>query len=88
MTGGHDVLNVDILSDWPNDLPSELDQSQMDALRRILSKRMAIVQGPAGTGKTHTSVIAIKLLLENMNSNEPPIILAAHTNHALDQLLR
>ena len=60
----------------------------MDALRRILSKRMAIVQGPPGTGKTHVSVIAIKLLLENMTSDDPPIILAAHTNHALDQLLR
>lgn len=83
-----DVLNVDILKAWPNGLPSGLDASQTEALQRIITKRLAIVQGPPGTGKTHVSVIAIRLMLENMASNEPPIIVAAHTNHALDQLLR
>ena len=79
---------MDILNDWPTDLPSDLDESQMEALTRILAKRLAIVQGPPGTGKTHVSVIAIRLLLENMAPEDPPILLAAHTNHALDQLLR
>ena len=60
----------------------------MDALRRILTKRLAIVQGPPGTGKTHVSVIALRLLLENLAAEDPPIIISAHTNHALDQLLR
>lgn len=87
-SGGKDVLNVDILAEWPNHLPSQLDVSQMEALRRIIAKRLAIVQGPPGTGKTHVSVIAIKLLLENMAVEDPPILVAAHTNHALDQLLR
>ena len=81
-------LNVDILNNWPADGLPELDQSQLSALQRILTKKMAIVQGPPGTGKTYVSVIAVKLLLENMRPGEPPIILAAHTNHALDQLLR
>jgi len=85
---GQDVRNVNILENWPSNLPSELDASQVEALRRILTKRLAIVQGPPGTGKTHVSVIAIRLLLENMTSDDPPIIIAAHTNHALDQLLR
>lgn len=60
----------------------------MDALIRILTKRLAIVQGPPGTGKTHVSVVALRLLLENLGPEDPPIIIAAHTNHALDQLLR
>lgn len=60
----------------------------MDALKCILAKRLAIVQGPPGTGKTHVSVIALRLLLENMSAKDPPIIVSAHTNHALDQLLR
>ena len=60
----------------------------MDALKRILAKRLAIVQGPPGTGKTHVSVVALRLLLENMRSEDPPLIVSAHTNHALDQLLR
>ncbi len=34
------------------------------------------------------SVIALEFLLRNMGQADPPIILAAHTNHAVDQLLR
>ena len=85
---GDEVLNVNVLEKWPAELPSALDTSQMDALRRILTKRLAIVQGPPGTGKTHVSVIALRLLLENLAAEDPPIIISAHTNHALDQLLR
>ena len=85
---GNSFLNVDILKNWPSDGLPELDQSQLSALHRILTKKLAVVQGPPGTGKTHVSVIAVKLLLENMRPGDPPIILAAHTNHALDQLLR
>lgn len=85
---GDEVLNVNILEEWPAGLSSALDTSQMDALRRILTKRLAIVQGPPGTGKTHVSVIALRLLLENLAVGDPPIIISAHTNHALDQLLR
>ena len=83
-----DVLNVDVLNEWPSNLPSQLDSSQMDALRRIIAKRLAIVHGPPGCGKTHVSVNAIQVLLENMTPEDPPILVAAHTNHALDQLLR
>lgn len=83
-----DVANVDILEAWPDNLPSGLDASQTAAIHRILAKRLAIVQGPPGTGKTHVSVTAIRLMLENMAPNDPPILVAAHTNHALDQLLR
>lgn len=87
-TAGDEVLNMNILEEWPAGLSSDLDASQMDALKRILAKRLAIVQGPPGTGKTHVSVIALRLLLENLGAEDPPIIISAHTNHALDQLLR
>jgi helicase required for RNAi-mediated heterochromatin assembly 1 len=79
--------NVNILSDWPNEPLGDLDQSQWKALRQILSKKLAIVQGPPGTGKTHVSVAALKILLSNVGEWEPPIVVAAQTNHALDQLL-
>lgn len=39
-------------------------------------------------GKTYVSVVALRVLLENKRDDDPPIIVAAHTNHALDQLLR
>ena len=54
----------------------------------MLTKQLAIVQGPPGTGKTHVSVVAIETMHRNLQSGDPPIIVAAHTNHALDQLLR
>lgn len=38
--------NVDVLRQWPKRPTSELDASQLQALRRILTKRLAIVQGP------------------------------------------
>ena len=83
-----EYLNVDVLNAWPEDPPSELDDSQLAALQRIITKRLAIVQGPPGTGKTHVSVVALKALLQNMTADSPPIIIAAHTNHAVDQILR
>ena len=54
----------------------------------MLTKRLAVVQGPPGTGKTHVSVVALQILLGNMQNGSPPIIIACQTNHALDQLLR
>lgn len=78
---------VNILQRWPIP-PESLDKSQWKALQQILAKRLSIVQGPPGTGKTHVSVVAIKTLVANMGPKDPPIIIAAQTNHALDQLLR
>ncbi len=65
-----------------------LDESQLLGLRRIVSQELAIVQGPPGTGKTYTSVEAIKTMVANRRRHGgPPILVAAQTNHALDQLL-
>lgn len=66
---------------------TSLDDSQLDAVVRIVSKELAIIQGPPGTGKTFTSVKALKVLMDNRQPGDPPIIVAAQTNHALDQLL-
>ncbi|KAF2843206.1 P-loop containing nucleoside triphosphate hydrolase protein [Patellaria atrata CBS 101060] len=99
----HEFARLDILGDWPSNpwkqlTPDErdevrhitppLDDSQLEALQRILTKRFAIVQGPPGTGKTFISVAALKILLNNISKDDPPIIVACQTNHALDQLLR
>lgn len=85
---GEDSLeNVDILGQWPEIKQTSLDQSQMDALRRIVTKSLAMVQGPPGTGKTFTSISALRIMLGNLGPDDPPIIVAAQTNHAVDQLL-
>lgn len=74
-----------------------LDESQMDALRQMLTKELALVQGPPGTGKTHVSVMALRIMLRKMEEQRqladpgvviPPLIVTCQTNHALDQLLR
>ncbi|KAL8901018.1 MAG: hypothetical protein Q9207_005411 [Kuettlingeria erythrocarpa] len=81
--------HIDIVNgQWPDASKTQLDASQLAALRRILTKELAIVQGPPGTGKTHVSVLALKVLVQNKRQADPPIIVSAHTNHALDQLLR
>ncbi|KAG9242476.1 P-loop containing nucleoside triphosphate hydrolase protein [Calycina marina] len=78
--------NVDILA---KPLPllrgSLMDTSQWSACKRMMTKALAIVQGPPGTGKTFTSVETLKALIGKSDSNV--IMVAAQTNHALDQLL-
>ncbi|KAI0542816.1 P-loop containing nucleoside triphosphate hydrolase protein [Xylaria digitata] len=67
---------------------TNLDNSQLSAVHRILTKELAIIQGPPGTGKTFTSVQALQILLESQQERgSNAIIVAAQTNHAVDQLL-
>lgn len=55
----------------------------------MTQQELAIVQGPPGTGKTFTSVVALQSLVQTFGKRDTrvPIIVAAETNHALDQLL-
>ncbi|CAK4030251.1 hypothetical protein DOTSEDRAFT_52452 [Lecanosticta acicola] len=80
--------NVHILKQWPRQPQSDMDASQLSALQRILTKQLAIIQGPPGTGKTYVSVQAIKVMLANRHDDDPPIVIACQTNHAIDQILR
>ncbi|KAI8956483.1 P-loop containing nucleoside triphosphate hydrolase protein [Daldinia sp. FL1419] len=66
---------------------TNLDNSQLNAVHRILTKELAIVQGPPGTGKTFTSVQALRILLESQEKGSNAIVVAAQTNHAVDQIL-
>lgn len=66
---------------------TSLDSSQLEALQRMVSNELAVIQGPPGTGKTFTSVQALMAILANRRPGDPPVIVAAQTNHALDQLL-
>ncbi|KAI1127248.1 P-loop containing nucleoside triphosphate hydrolase protein [Nemania abortiva] len=67
---------------------TNLDNSQLSAVHRILTKELSIIQGPPGTGKTFTSVQAIQILLDSQRERgRNVIIVAAQTNHAVDQIL-
>jgi helicase required for RNAi-mediated heterochromatin assembly 1 len=80
--------NVNVLEEWPPNDATPLDASQSRALKRMLSKKVAIIQGPPGTGKTFVSVKAMQVLRDNMRKDDAPIIITAQTNHAVDQILR
>ncbi|KAJ0318805.1 hypothetical protein COL5a_010530 [Colletotrichum fioriniae] len=81
-------IHIPIQGDIPNHIQSKtrLDQSQLQALQRMITKELAIVQGPPGTGKTHTSMAALKVLLSTQRPNVP-IIVTAQKNDTVDELL-
>ncbi|KAI1391754.1 P-loop containing nucleoside triphosphate hydrolase protein [Hypoxylon trugodes] len=83
------VKSYSIVDGFDNQLSryTNLDNSQLSAVHRILTKELAIVQGPPGTGKTFTSVQALQILLESQKRGSNVIIVAAQTNHAVDQIL-
>ncbi|KAM0244816.1 hypothetical protein ACHAP5_005939 [Fusarium lateritium] len=71
---------------------ASFDSSQRVAFDFMTSRELAIIQGPPGTGKTFTSIVALESYVRTLRAGRereavPPIIVAAQTNHALDQLL-
>ncbi|OCF74278.1 hypothetical protein I204_04648 [Kwoniella mangroviensis CBS 8886] len=63
-----------------------LNESQMRAIAMMLSERLSLVQGPPGTGKTRVIIETIKLLKKHWQIPHP-ILVTAHTNVAVDNLL-
>jgi len=92
-----------VLGKWPSIKESQedeeeeyvdttMDQSQLDAFKRALSKNFALIQGPPGTGKTFVGLKVVRALLDNKEVRERsgssgPILVICYTNHALDQFL-
>ena len=62
-----------------------LNASQLQAVAMMLKERVSLVQGPPGTGKTRTLVQTVSLLKRHFQVPHP-ILLAAHTNVAVDNL--
>eukprot|EP00762_Andalucia_godoyi_P005288 ANDGO_06732.mRNA.1 Regulator of nonsense transcripts 1 homolog len=69
-------------------LVNRLYKEQQDAAVSCLFSPLTIVVGPPGTGKTHTSVSAVSLLIQNCSRTQnEKILVVAHSNSAVDQLL-
>ncbi|GAA6061540.1 hypothetical protein JCM10212_002747 [Sporobolomyces blumeae] len=64
---------------------SKLDPSQAEAMIECLSREVALVRGPPGTGKSYLGVELIRVLLA---AKVGTILILSYTNHALDTLLR
>jgi regulator of nonsense transcripts 1 len=61
----------------------ELNQSQMNAIKSVLSTPLSLIQGPPGTGKTVTSATIIYHLAK-LSGNQ--VLVCAPSNVAVDQL--
>lgn len=70
-------------------LDSGLDASQWAAWRAALSRRLTLVWGPPGTGKSHTlRAIVMGALLDAINQGRPlRLLVTAHTYTAIDNVL-
>ena len=83
-----DVANP---SNWPKASQTNLDESQLAAIKMALSQEISIIQGPPGTGKTFIGLKIVQALLQNRSVWDPksasPILVVCYTNHALDQFL-
>ena len=84
---------------WPPLEDTELDESQLMAMKMALTQEIAVIQGPPGTGKTYIGLKIVQVLLKNFSAwSSPgsrhensllrsPILVMCLTNHALDQFL-
>ncbi|GBC46709.1 uncharacterized protein OCT59_017758 [Rhizophagus irregularis] len=83
------IVKYSNIGKLPDGSPYGLDETQAKALISSLTREIALVEGPPGTGKTVAGVQIMKVLLakENRKTNIGPILTICFTNHALDQFL-
>ena len=83
-----DITDVGI---WPDASDTNLDESQLRAVKMALTKEVSVIQGPPGTGKTYIGLKIVEAYLKNRMVWDPekkaPILVVCFTNHALDQFL-
>lgn len=84
---GHEVQVAPTKPNMPRkftapNLP-DLNNSQINAIKAVLSQPLSLIQGPPGTGKTVTSATIIYHLAK-MNSGQ--VLVCAPSNVAVDQL--
>ncbi|CAJ1934374.1 unnamed protein product [Cylindrotheca closterium] len=88
----HDVIEeaTESISFTPN-------QSQKDAITSALQRRISLIRGPPGTGKTRTAALLVKTALklqQKLNEDNPTthskarVLAVTHSNGAADVLLQ
>lgn len=84
---GHEVAVAPMKTNLPKKFSApglpELNSSQINAIKNVLSTPLSLIQGPPGTGKTVTSATIIYHLAKMNNSQ---VLVCAPSNVAVDQL--
>lgn len=62
---------------------TELNISQINAVRSVLQKPLSLIQGPPGTGKT---VVSTTIVYHLVQMTKEPVLVCAPSNVAVDQL--
>lgn len=65
---------------------SDLNESQNKAVKVSLANPLTCLWGPPGTGKTHTIVVLLQQLLEDLDKRR--VLVTAPTHNAVDNVLR
>jgi regulator of nonsense transcripts 1 len=83
---GHDVEASTIKTLLPRRIAApnlpELNHSQVNAVKSVLTKPLSLIQGPPGTGKTVTSAT----IVYHLARNNGPVLVCAPSNVAVDHL--
>jgi hypothetical protein len=82
-------------SKWESVSPSKrqpiyaLSPSQVSALQFALTHRIAVISGPAGTGKTYLAAKLIQLISDGLHKGQfhQPVLLIAKSQSGLDSIL-
>lgn len=84
---GHDTESISFRTELPKvfSVPgvTELNISQINAVKNVLQKPLSLIQGPPGTGKTVVSTTIVYHLVRMTNE---PVLVCAPSNVAVDQL--
>ena len=87
----HTEIAITDNNQWPHFSMTNLDESQLEAIKMALQQEISVIQGPPGTGKTFIGLKLMQAFLQNRKIWDPhrnsPILVVCYTNHALDQFL-
>ena len=72
--------------EYPIQFINLLDESQLNAVRCALLSKIALIQGPRGTGKSTYLYNNSNILLQKLNP-ESQILVVCYTNHALNSFI-
>uniref|UniRef100_A0A1I8GUL3 CSD domain-containing protein n=1 Tax=Macrostomum lignano TaxID=282301 RepID=A0A1I8GUL3_9PLAT len=75
---------------FKDEICSRLDESQTQAFRNCTQRKISVIQGPPGCGKTYVGTHLVRYLTaqETKRHRNGPVLLVTYKNNALDEFIR